>query len=64
MAAGERLRSWCDEVPGDAVRRALDLVGRFGLDRIYGEDIRPLIGPDQVLVGDAATRGARETPEP
>jgi len=51
LAADERLRGWCDEVPDEDVRRALEVVGRFGLDRIYGADVRPLIRPDEVLRG-------------
>jgi hypothetical protein len=51
MAADERLRSWCDDVPADDVGRALEVVRAFGLDRIYGSDIRPLVGPEAVLTG-------------
>jgi sulfotransferase family protein len=51
MAAEKRLRSWCDDVPPEAVARALELIGRFGLDRIYGTDVRPLLTPDEVLLG-------------
>jgi len=51
LAADVRLRAWCDEVPEDDIAAALELVGVFGLDRIYGSDVRPLIGPDDVLVG-------------
>src|SRR5208283_4111998 len=54
MAAEERLRSWCDEVPEESVRRALEVIHIFDLDRIYGADIRPLVGPDAVLVGGRA----------
>jgi Sulfotransferase family len=49
LGVDERLRSWCDEVPEEDVHRALRLVGAFGLDRIYGSDVRPLIHPDAVL---------------
>jgi hypothetical protein len=57
MAAEERLRSWCDEVPVASVGRAMEMVGRFGLDRIYGVDVRPLIGPDEVLSGEVSGSG-------
>jgi hypothetical protein len=60
LGAEERLRGWRDEVSEEDVRRALELVGQFGLDRIYGSDVRPLIGPDAVLVGGD---GARSDPE-
>ena len=51
LAADERLQGWRTEVPAEDIRRALELVGAFGLDRIYGSDIRPLVGPDAVLIG-------------
>jgi hypothetical protein len=51
LAADVRLRAWCDEVPAQDVAAAMELVGIFRLDRIYGADIRPLIGPDDVLTG-------------
>jgi hypothetical protein len=51
MAAEERLRSWCDEVPQDRIDKALALVTRFGLDRLYSSDVRPVVGPDVVLLG-------------
>jgi hypothetical protein len=52
-----RLEDWVAQVPGPAVDRALALVGAFGLDRLYGRSTRPLIGPDQVLLGGAASGG-------
>jgi hypothetical protein len=58
LATEERLRSWCAEVPADAVADAVKLIGTFGLDRIYDADVRPLIGPDEVLLGDS-----REDPD-
>jgi hypothetical protein len=62
LAAAERLRSWCAEVPEESVAAALKLVGVFGLDRIYGSDVRPLIAPEAVLVGDEAVRPAPTSP--
>ena len=56
LAAEERLRSWCDEVPEPSIRLALEMVAAFGLDRIYGSDVRPLVGPDAVLIGDGSIR--------
>ncbi|HVC69135.1 MAG TPA: sulfotransferase [Acidimicrobiales bacterium] len=47
----QRLGSWRDEVPEDRIRFALDLVTRFGLDRIYDLDVRPRVGVDDVLLG-------------
>jgi Sulfotransferase family len=49
-----RLDNWRDEVPASEVEAALALVQGFGLDRIYGESTRPLIGPEAVLLGGAA----------
>jgi hypothetical protein len=54
LAVEERLRSWCSDVPEESVQLALEMIKVFGLDRIYGADVRPLIGPDEVLIGDGA----------
>jgi hypothetical protein len=52
MAAEERLRSWCDAVAAVAAAGpALAPVGRFGLDRSCGTDVRSLLTPDEVLLG-------------
>jgi hypothetical protein len=58
MAAEERLRSWCDAVAvavaavaAVAAGPALAPVGRFGLDRSCGTDVRSLLTPDEVLLG-------------
>jgi hypothetical protein len=51
LAVEERLGSWRHEVPEERIRFALDLVKRFGLDRIYGADVRPNVSVDDVLVG-------------
>jgi hypothetical protein len=51
MAADERLRSWVDAVSPTQVQKALDLVAEFGLDRLYGSSVRPLLPADEVLLG-------------
>ena len=49
-----RLRAWQEEVTPTAVAVALEIVAAFGLDRLYGAGIRPLLEPDAVLLGPAA----------
>ncbi len=46
-----RLDAWVNEVPGDRVERALALVRGFGLDRVYDNSTRAVIGADEVLLG-------------
>jgi len=48
----DRLETWVAEVPAASVEKALELVGAFGLRRIYSESTRPLVPPDAVLQGD------------
>jgi Sulfotransferase family len=49
------LTRWMDDVPGTSVERALELVGAFGLDRLYGSGPRPRVGPDEALLGPGPT---------
>ena len=53
LGVEERLGAWRHEVPPAQIGRALAVVGAFGLDRIYGDDVRPLVGPEEVLEGTA-----------
>lgn len=39
------LGRWTDEVPQSVVRRCLEVLSEFGLDRLYGEDPLPTAGP-------------------
>lgn len=48
---GHRISWWTSEVPSALIEDALLTVDRFGLSHIYGEGIRPLLGPDGVLQG-------------
>jgi hypothetical protein len=57
LAADERLQAWQREVPEKDVSGALEILAVFGLDRIYGPDIRPLVRPDEVLLGSPPTSG-------
>ncbi len=51
-----RLDGWVTDVPAERAQRALALVRGFGLDRIYDSSTRPLIAPDEVLLGGGGTR--------
>jgi len=54
MSPDERLRSWVGTVPQPSVERAVALLGEFGLDRVYATPVRPLVEPDDVLLGAVA----------
>jgi hypothetical protein len=54
MSADERLRSWVDTVPVASVERAVALVKEFGLDHVYGADVRPNVTAEALLQGGTA----------
>jgi hypothetical protein len=49
LTPDERVNSWLGTVPPEDVAKALPLLEAFGLDRIYGNSVRPLLRADQLL---------------
>ena len=45
----QRRRGWQDAVAPAEVRRSMEILGAFGLDRLYGPGPNPLVVADQVL---------------
>ena len=41
VKGGDRLNEWRKHISAEQVRRALQILGRFGLDSIYNDDSRP-----------------------
>jgi hypothetical protein len=52
-----RLGGWRGEVPPAPLAAALDLVGAFGLDRLYRHSPEPRVDPDDVVRGERSGTG-------
>jgi len=47
----ERVSGWREAVDDRELEESLELLGAFGLDRVYGAEPAPLLGPERLLLG-------------
>lgn len=49
ITGGNLLDAWKNNIPPEKIKRAVEILSIFGLDHIYGEEIRPRLSEEEAL---------------